>query len=292
MRKEIPSGHRSHQRMCQTLVESHFPICLPFPFNLSAKSVSFGCVSFCIQQKSWESNASMIKLVYIMIWIHCVFKFDIMHCVSACTDSIRWAIWSQRNGCFAPKVITISTLNAILWKKWSVIFYGLFSILPFSPDMSTLTSDLPTLLGVSTGIAVLAGLICLVLHLFSKTKYPRHRHFNDNNLPPPIMYSSDTGNSNSSTKTIQLNRKKNITNTSNRWMEIMLIVVSSFRPAIVTFEHSFKQFIRFVWQSSAIKCTAYELDWRQQRHPSINIAFRCSPFSRHIAYIVSHFCYQ
>lgn len=60
--------------------------------------------------------------------------------------------------------------------------------------MSTLTSDLPTLLGVSTGIAVLAGLICLVLHLFSKTKYPRHRHFTDNNLPPPIMYSSDTGN--------------------------------------------------------------------------------------------------
>ncbi|XP_055324847.1 uncharacterized protein LOC129579157 isoform X2 [Sitodiplosis mosellana] len=59
-------------------------------------------------------------------------------------------------------------------------------------DMSTLTSDLPTLLGVSTGIAVLAGLICMVLHLFTKTKYPRHRHFNDNNLPPPIMYSSDT----------------------------------------------------------------------------------------------------
>lgn len=60
-------------------------------------------------------------------------------------------------------------------------------------DMSTLTSDLPTLLGVTTGIAVLAGLICLVLHLFSKNKYPRHRHFNDAHLPPPIMYSSDTG---------------------------------------------------------------------------------------------------
>lgn len=59
--------------------------------------------------------------------------------------------------------------------------------------MSTLTSDLPTLLGVTTGIAVLAGLICLVLHLFSKNKYPRHRHFNDAHLPPPIMYSSDTG---------------------------------------------------------------------------------------------------
>lgn len=59
--------------------------------------------------------------------------------------------------------------------------------------MSKLTSDLPTLLGVSTGIAVLGGLICMVLHLFSKTKYPRHRHFTDNNLPPPIMYSNDTG---------------------------------------------------------------------------------------------------
>lgn len=59
--------------------------------------------------------------------------------------------------------------------------------------MATLTSDLPTLLGVTSGIAVLAGLICMVLHLFSKTKYPRHRSFNDANLPPPIMYSSDTG---------------------------------------------------------------------------------------------------
>ncbi|XP_037939899.1 uncharacterized protein LOC119672826 isoform X2 [Teleopsis dalmanni] len=60
-------------------------------------------------------------------------------------------------------------------------------------DLKELTSDLPTLLGVSTGIAVLAGLICMVLHLFSKTKYPRHRNFGDANLPPPIMYSSDTG---------------------------------------------------------------------------------------------------
>lgn len=59
-------------------------------------------------------------------------------------------------------------------------------------DMSTLTSDLPTLLGVTSGIAVLAGLICMVLHLFSKTKYPRHRNFTDTNLPP-ILYSSDTG---------------------------------------------------------------------------------------------------
>lgn len=59
-------------------------------------------------------------------------------------------------------------------------------------DMAVITSDLPTLLGVSSGIAVLAGLICMVLHLFSKTKYPRHRNFADANIPP-IMYSSDTG---------------------------------------------------------------------------------------------------
>lgn len=59
--------------------------------------------------------------------------------------------------------------------------------------MSVLTSDLPTLLGVSTGIAVLAGLICMVLHLFSKTKYPRHRNYANAHAPPPIMYSTDTG---------------------------------------------------------------------------------------------------
>ncbi|KAM7355730.1 uncharacterized protein ACRADG_001698 isoform 2-T5 [Cochliomyia hominivorax] len=59
-------------------------------------------------------------------------------------------------------------------------------------DIDELNSDLPTLLGVCVGIGVLAGLICMVLHLFSKTKYPRHRNFGDANLPPPIMYSSET----------------------------------------------------------------------------------------------------
>ncbi|XP_022217002.2 uncharacterized protein LOC111070633 isoform X4 [Drosophila obscura] len=62
-----------------------------------------------------------------------------------------------------------------------------------TPDLSELSSDLPTLLGVSTGIAVLAGLICMVLHLFSKTKYPRSRNYADASIPPPILYSSDTG---------------------------------------------------------------------------------------------------
>ncbi|XP_041773033.1 uncharacterized protein LOC121594122 isoform X3 [Anopheles merus] len=60
-------------------------------------------------------------------------------------------------------------------------------------DMATITADLPTLFGVTSGIAVLAGLICMVLHLFSKTKYPRPRHFGDANLAPPILFSSDTG---------------------------------------------------------------------------------------------------
>lgn len=62
-----------------------------------------------------------------------------------------------------------------------------------SSDLSGLATDLPTLLGVTTGIAVLAGLICLVLHLFSKTKYPRTRHFADAHNGPPIMFASDTG---------------------------------------------------------------------------------------------------
>lgn len=61
------------------------------------------------------------------------------------------------------------------------------------PDLSLIGSDLPTLLGVTTGIAVLAGLICMVLHLFSKTKYPRTRHFADAHSGPPIMFASDTG---------------------------------------------------------------------------------------------------
>ncbi|XP_055377021.1 putative uncharacterized protein DDB_G0282133 isoform X2 [Condylostylus longicornis] len=60
-------------------------------------------------------------------------------------------------------------------------------------DMVLVNSDLPTLLGVVAGIFVLAGLICMVLHLFSKTKYPR-RPFRDTNPSPTILYNSnDTG---------------------------------------------------------------------------------------------------
>ncbi|KAL7047203.1 hypothetical protein ACKWTF_002826 [Chironomus riparius] len=58
----------------------------------------------------------------------------------------------------------------------------------------SISPDLPTLLGVSTGIFVLAGLICMVLHLFSKTKYPRTRNFADaHHAGPPVFFASDTG---------------------------------------------------------------------------------------------------
>lgn len=60
-------------------------------------------------------------------------------------------------------------------------------------DMEIITSNLPTLLGVITSITVLGGLICMVLYLFSKNKYPRARDYGDAHLSPPIMYASDTG---------------------------------------------------------------------------------------------------
>ena len=69
-----------------------------------------------------------------------------------------------------------------------MFFFNAFIVI----DMSV--ADLPTLLGVTTGIAVLAGLICMVLHLISKTKYPRSRNFADaHQMGPPILYASDTG---------------------------------------------------------------------------------------------------
>lgn len=142
------------------------------------------------QRKNWANSVSMIKLVCTMMQILCAYKFDIMRCASAFTVSIPWAIWNRRNVSSAPKV-SHRRVNSGEHGKSIYLIYSLFT--SGSADMSTLTSDLPTLLGVTTGIAVLAGLICLVLHLFSKNKYPRHRHFNDAHLPPPIMYSSDTG---------------------------------------------------------------------------------------------------
>lgn len=74
-----------------------------------------------------------------------------------------------------------------MWSSFTS-FYVLFA------DMEIITSNLPTLLGVITSITVLGGLICMVLYLFSKNKYPRARDYGDAHLSPPIMYASDTGN--------------------------------------------------------------------------------------------------
>ncbi|XP_044742505.1 uncharacterized protein LOC123304988 [Chrysoperla carnea] len=61
-------------------------------------------------------------------------------------------------------------------------------------DLVLLTTNLSTLAGVFTGIAVLAGLICFVLRLFSQNHYERPRNFANANMPPPMLYaSSDTG---------------------------------------------------------------------------------------------------
>lgn len=61
--------------------------------------------------------------------------------------------------------------------------------------MALLTADVPTLLGVCSGIAVLAGLLCLVLHLYTRGRMPdiRHHHYADANMSPPMLFTSETG---------------------------------------------------------------------------------------------------
>ncbi|XP_050507119.1 uncharacterized protein LOC126884845 isoform X6 [Diabrotica virgifera virgifera] len=63
-------------------------------------------------------------------------------------------------------------------------------------DVVVITSDFSTFAGVMSGIAILSGLICFVLHLFNQnlygTRHNRHR-FGNANLPPPILFSSDPG---------------------------------------------------------------------------------------------------
>uniref|UniRef100_A0A182QA25 EB domain-containing protein n=1 Tax=Anopheles farauti TaxID=69004 RepID=A0A182QA25_9DIPT len=104
-------------------------------------------------------------------------------------------------------------------------------------DMATITADLPTLFGVTSGIAVLAGLICMVLHLFSKTKYPRPRHFGDANLAPPILFSSDT-----------------------------------VGKTVISFQSALERFHRFLWQSAIVQCAAARL----QRGPGVDLPYRNS----------------
>ncbi|KAK6617506.1 hypothetical protein RUM44_005094 [Polyplax serrata] len=60
-----------------------------------------------------------------------------------------------------------------------------------SEDITVVSADLPTLLGVATGIAVLTGLLCFVLRLFSSNRYPATRHYGNANLSPPLLFSND-----------------------------------------------------------------------------------------------------
>jgi len=60
-------------------------------------------------------------------------------------------------------------------------------------DLVLLTTDVPTLFGVATGLAIFTALICFVLKLFSRARYSRPRHYANANLAPPILFSSETG---------------------------------------------------------------------------------------------------
>ncbi|CAH1982280.1 unnamed protein product [Acanthoscelides obtectus] len=65
-----------------------------------------------------------------------------------------------------------------------------------SRHVAVMTSDFSTFAGVLSGIAILSGLICFVLHLFNQNLYEtrHHRHrFGNANLAPPILFSSDPG---------------------------------------------------------------------------------------------------
>jgi hypothetical protein len=68
-----------------------------------------------------------------------------------------------------------------------IMFLLLFS------DLVILTTDVPTLFGVATGLAIFTALICFVLKLFSRARYSRPRHYANANLAPPILFSSETG---------------------------------------------------------------------------------------------------
>ncbi|XP_033610548.1 uncharacterized protein LOC111872356 isoform X3 [Cryptotermes secundus] len=61
-----------------------------------------------------------------------------------------------------------------------------------SADLVILTTDVPTLFGVATGLAIFTALICFVLKLFSRARYSRPRHYANANLAPPILFSSET----------------------------------------------------------------------------------------------------
>ncbi|XP_046420843.1 uncharacterized protein [Neodiprion pinetum] len=60
-------------------------------------------------------------------------------------------------------------------------------------DLVLITTDVPTLLGVASGLAIFTALICFVLKLFSRARYTRPRHYANANHAPPMLFSSDTG---------------------------------------------------------------------------------------------------
>ncbi|XP_026322461.1 uncharacterized protein LOC113232052 [Hyposmocoma kahamanoa] len=67
-------------------------------------------------------------------------------------------------------------------------------------DMVLLAADMPTLLGVASGIFVLAGLLCMVLHLYTRARF-HPTHLADAHLTPPCLYSlNDTGGTLSATR--------------------------------------------------------------------------------------------
>ncbi|XP_018368551.1 PREDICTED: uncharacterized protein LOC108764706 [Trachymyrmex cornetzi] len=60
-------------------------------------------------------------------------------------------------------------------------------------DLVLITTDIPTLLCIASGIAIFTGMICFVLKLFSRARYSRPRHYANANHAPPMLFSSDTG---------------------------------------------------------------------------------------------------
>ncbi|XP_076650888.1 uncharacterized protein LOC143357991 isoform X1 [Halictus rubicundus] len=60
-------------------------------------------------------------------------------------------------------------------------------------DLVLITTDIPTLLCIASGIAIFTGMICFVLKLFSRARYTRPRHYANANHAPPMLFSSDTG---------------------------------------------------------------------------------------------------
>lgn len=66
-------------------------------------------------------------------------------------------------------------------------------LFPLPIDLVLITTDLPTLLCIASGIAIFTGMICFVLKLFSRARYSRPRHYANANHGPPMLFSSDTG---------------------------------------------------------------------------------------------------